>query len=52
MCAHAKDFYPNTIMKRNKYMWVPVKLLLDRVIAAYGLSDLIVNGHILFEINK
>ena len=52
MCTDVKDFYLNTEMDRYEYMWIPVKLLDDTVIAAYALQDLIVNEKVLVEIQK
>ncbi len=52
MCTDVKDFYLNTEMDRYEYMWIPVHLLDDEVIAAYDIAGMIVNGRVLVEIQK
>jgi len=46
------DFYLFTDMEENKYMWIPIQFLNAKVIAAYELKDLIVDGRVLAEISK
>ena len=52
MCMDIKDFYLATTMERAEYMWVPVRMLPDKVMEKYQLQNLVFYGHILTKITR
>ena len=46
------DFYLFTDMDESEYMWIPIQFLNPKVLAAYELENLIVDGRVLAETKK
>ena len=51
-CADVKNFYLETPMERYEYMRIPVHLIPDEFIRAYGLQDKIYKGYLYLEIRR
>jgi hypothetical protein len=52
MCLDVKNFYLNTPMDRPEYMRIPINLIPQDIIDAYGLEALAHEGHVYIRINK
>ena len=52
MIIDIKNFYLETKLKNKQYIFLPAKLIPDKIMIAYNLYDKIYNSKIYISINK
>ena len=52
MTADITDFYLNTPLERKEYLRIQAKCLPAEVVKEFGFDKYMVNGSVLFEVNK